>query len=81
MVRTEGGYAVVKEQADVSSKELEIKAKMGKARQTPEFSTASAAAAHVGFPVRLPAYLPAGYEQVSISGDGWENTGKGFYPC
>ena len=48
------------------------------ATQTPMFATAAEAEAKVGFLVRLPDYLPEGYELVSIAADKWEKTGKGF---
>lgn len=48
------------------------------ATQTPMFATAAEAEVKVGFPVRLPDYLPEGYELVSIAADKWEKTGKGF---
>jgi hypothetical protein len=43
-----------------------------------EFSSTIEAETYLGFPVHLPAFLPEGYTLISISGDRWEQTGKGF---
>ncbi len=45
---------------------------------TPQYSTAAEAAAKVGFPVRLPTYLPEGYKLEFIDPNKGEKTGKGF---
>lgn len=84
VVRTEDGYSIVKLQKgeDHSGNGGAMfggleKVEVIEAKRSPEFSTAAEAQAYVGFPVHLPAHLPAGYELVSITGDKWEN-GKGF---
>jgi len=67
-------YGPIKAPADSDKFEINVK----KGRLCPEFSTAAEAQAHLGFPVRLPEYLPEGYKLVSMGGDKWEKTGKGF---
>jgi hypothetical protein len=47
-------------------------------KSTPRYATAAEAEAKVGFPVRLPKYLPAGYKLEFIAADKREKTGKGF---
>lgn len=74
VVRTDNGYSLVQVQRDVSL----INVKSVTTKKSPEFSTAAEAEKYVGFPVRLPSHLPAGYKLASLSGDKWGTTGKGF---
>lgn len=73
VIRTDGGYTVVKE--EVASKPLKV-TKPVAAKPMNNDMTPTEAEAAAGFPVSLPAYLPDGYEQVGISAGKWDN-GKG----
>lgn len=79
IIRTDGGYAVVKEEvAPTPVKMPAVEKKQVKAAKPLHNSmTPMEAEAAAGFPVSLPAYLPDGYEQVGISADKWDN-GNGF---
>ncbi len=83
VIRTDVGYAVVKEAVqpvvvnspDVAGRSKGVKPLITDA-QTVDNKTAAEAAA--GFPVALPVYLPEGYEQDGgLSADKWNN-GKGY---
>ncbi|HHV92890.1 MAG TPA: hypothetical protein GXX45_28540 [Pseudomonas aeruginosa] len=81
VIRTEEGYRVKKLDHPGSDgvrfggfEEVEA----GKAKRIPEFSTAAEAQAFVGFSFHLPAYLPSGYERISMTGDRQEGSDRGF---
>ncbi len=77
IIRTDAGYAVIKEEVAsmriTAIEKQEVKA----AKPVDNNLTPMEAEAAAGFPVSLPAYLPDGYEQVGISADKWDN-GKGI---
>lgn len=81
VIRTEEGYRITKldhpgnDGARFGGLE-EIEA--GKAKRIPEFSTTAEAQAFVGFSFHLPAYLPSGYERISMTGDRQEGSNRGF---
>ncbi|NPV28475.1 MAG: DUF4367 domain-containing protein [Firmicutes bacterium] len=85
VIRTGDGYTVTKLQEGKDHpgdggarfgglEKMEVK----EAKRCPEFSTAAAAQAHVGFSVHLPTYLPEGYRLISMTGDRQEKSDRGF---
>lgn len=78
IVRSEGGYVVVKENQTASRDGTKISNLTPKpAKSMDNNMTTAEAEAAAGFTLSLPSYLPDGYQQVAISAGKWDN-GKGF---